>query len=136
MGLRLSWTLYKVIPADRPGRSAGKAGSGQRGVLGQSVTRTKAENLVRTGRAVGLLPGTLLLLALCILSTVMLDWLFGMIVDKEATAYQVSKIMTDVLLLGCGVVVTIGGTISVVGETWNSVVSSPSREENDAHDGN
>ena len=50
--------------------------------------RTKAEDLVRTGRAVVLLLGTLLLLALCILSTVVLDWLFGMIVDKEATAVR------------------------------------------------
>lgn len=50
--------------------------------------RTKAEDLVRIGRAVGLLLGTLLLLALRILSTVVLDWLFGMIVDKEATAVR------------------------------------------------
>ena len=100
-----------------------------------SLRRIK-ENLVRTGRAAVLLLGILLLSALCILSTVVWDWLLGRIVDKEAPAYQVSKMMTDVLLLGCGVVVALGGVISVVGETRDSAVSSQSRKESDAHDDN
>ena len=97
-----------------------------------SVWRPIKEDLVRTVHTVVLLLRTLLLFALCILSTAGFDWLLGMVVDKETLVYQVAKMMTDVLLLGGGLVVTFGGIVDVIKEVRVSVTSSRSSAGSDA----
>ena len=81
----------------------------------------------RVGYAVLLFLGSLIVFAVFIGSSVLLDWLLGFAVDKETTPYQWTKAVMDAVLVGCGLLVTLGGVVMVVTETWASVGSFVSR---------
>ncbi len=81
----------------------------------------------RVGFAVLLFLGSMVVNAAFIGSSLLLDWLLGFAVDKETRVYEIVKTVLDILLLGVGLVVTIGGAVVVVRETWTSIVSFVSR---------
>ena len=60
-------------------------------------------------------------------ANVLLDWLLGFAVDKGTAPYQWTKSVLDAVLVGCGLLVTLGGVVIVAMETWASVWSFVSR---------
>ena len=76
----------------------------------------------RVGFAVLRLLGSVAVFAACIGSSILLDWLMGYAVDTETDVYLWINTVMDVVLLGTGALVTIGGCIVVVVETWTSTM--------------
>lgn len=81
----------------------------------------------RVGYAVLLFVGSLIVFAVFIGSNVLLDWFLGFAVDKGTAPYQWTKSVLDAALVGCGLLVTLGGVVIVAMETWASVWSFVSR---------
>lgn len=84
----------------------------------------------RVGYAVLLFLGSLIVSAVFIGSNVLLDWLLGFAVDKETAPYQWAESVLDAVLAGCSLLVTLGGAVMVVMETWASARSFVSRTRN------